>query len=146
MHMKARKTQIEGLVDNFQCIKRAMGYSPGKDGTAPKVTGSQWTVLVLLSRKPDLSIKEVAAFMSISSSAATQLVESLVQAKHIIRAEDTTDRRAVSLNLSRNMADKIVLMKKDAVERLMKVYSVLTDEELDRYVELNNKIAKNLSQ
>jgi DNA-binding MarR family transcriptional regulator len=140
--MKSRTLHIEGLVNDFQCIKRAMGYAPGS-GSAPKVTGSQWIVLVLLSRNPDISIKEVAGYMNISSSAATQLVESLVQAKHINRTEQAADRRSVNLNLSHSMADEIVRMKKDAVGRLVKVFSILSDDEFDHYIALTNKIAKN---
>jgi len=60
----------------------------------------QFSILMQLHHKGPCGMSEVSERFDISAAAASQLVEKLVQAGYLERAEDPTDRRAKLLTLS----------------------------------------------
>jgi len=60
----------------------------------------QFSILMQLHHKGSCGMSEVSNRFDITAAAASQLVEKLVQAGYLERAEDPTDRRAKLLTLS----------------------------------------------
>jgi DNA-binding MarR family transcriptional regulator len=60
----------------------------------------QFSILMQLHHKGPCGMSEVSERFDISAAAASQLVEKLVQAGYLDRAEDPSDRRAKLLTLS----------------------------------------------
>jgi DNA-binding MarR family transcriptional regulator len=60
----------------------------------------QFSILMQLHHKGPCGMSEVSERFDISAAAASQLVEKLVQAGYLERAEDPSDRRAKLLTLS----------------------------------------------
>ncbi len=60
----------------------------------------QFSILMQLHHKRPCGMSEVSERFDISAAAASQLVDKLVQAGYLERAEDPTDRRARLLTLS----------------------------------------------
>lgn len=67
----------------------------------------QFSILMQLHHKGVCGISEVSERFDISNAAASQLVEKLVQAEFIERAEDPSDRRAKVLQLTPKGRDLI---------------------------------------
>jgi len=63
---------------------------------------AQFSILMQLHHKGSCGMSEISERFDISNAAASQLVEKLVQAGYLERAEDPSDRRAKVLNLSAN--------------------------------------------
>jgi DNA-binding MarR family transcriptional regulator len=63
---------------------------------------AQFSILMQLHHKGACGMSEISERFDISNAAASQLVEKLVQAGYLERAEDPSDRRAKVLNLSAN--------------------------------------------
>ena len=78
--------------------------------------------------------------MEMSSSAATQLVDVLVQAGLVIRQEDPKDRRLVQLELSPKGKKHIKATKEKRIAEMAGLFDALTDRELEEYVRLQKKI------
>jgi len=64
----------------------------------------QFSILMQLHHKGACGMSEISERFDISNAAASQLVEKLVQAGYLERAEDPSDRRAKLLKLSHNGA------------------------------------------
>ena len=134
-----RKLQIEQLIEKLHAFKRLMNpdsQCPGEDPLAP----SQWMALFLISRQEGIGIKELAAQLGISSSAATQLVDSLVAKGMLLRQPSPDDRRALRLSLPEESRQKIEAMKVQRLERFYAVFSPLDDNEFRTLIGLLDKV------
>lgn len=104
------------------------------DSVDLQLSPAQREVVFLLRFIPDgLTVKEIAAYMFISSSAATQRVESLVQGSLAERVPSGEDRRMVVVRLTpegKKMARKV---ERHMVEYFGKTLSVFSDEELQAF-------------
>ncbi|MCS6992752.1 MAG: MarR family transcriptional regulator [Anaerolineales bacterium] len=67
---------------------------------ASGLTMPQFNILMQLHYQHECGLSDISARMEISNAAASQLVEKLVQAGLLERAEDPNDRRAKQLRLS----------------------------------------------
>ena len=61
----------------------------------------QFSILMQLHHKGPCGMSEISERFDITAAAASQLVDKLVQAGYLERAEDPNDRRAKLLNLQR---------------------------------------------
>ncbi len=142
--MTQRRKQIEKLVEDFHTIKRKMSIGVASHclkGT--HITASQWLVLQHLRKNEKVTIKELAKALSITSSATTQLVESLVQKKYVIKKTSSDDKRALSLSLSEKSKKRMEALRNKRIQYMEHIFDVLTDDEFESYCYLLNKIIEN---
>lgn len=137
--MTNRKEKFEEFLKGFQSLRRTMAFKPVGPQKMPRITPSQWGVLMLLQER-DASVKDVAESLQVSSSAATQLVDGLVKSGYVQRDEHAEDRRAVALTLTKKTKEHIETMKSHASAKFLKMFEGLNDKEFNQYVALNRKI------
>jgi len=146
--MTDRKKQIEGIVECMHAIRRKLasesGYFSGPG--AKRIPPSQWFVLLMVERNKNIGVKEIAGLIGITSSAATQLINELVKKGYLMRKGKPEDRRALSIVLSGKSKTQLHSMKKQGLNKLIALFSVLSDNELTTYCELNKKIADNIAK
>ena len=106
-----------------------------------QITFSQLVVLRIASQYDGIGIKEIAAKLSITSSAVTQLVDGLAKKGYLKREGSPEDRRALKIGLSDQGKEKINALRIKSLEKLSSIFDVFDDEELAKYCELNKKIA-----
>lgn len=110
------------------------------------ITHSQWAVLGVVMEKKEVSVKEIATTLGITSSAATQLVDGLVGNNYLIREADENDRRALKITISDKYKLKMRKMKQQALERFTDMFKALDDKELALYAKLHSKILTKLTK
>src|SRR3989344_8074532 len=98
--MSNRIQIIEEILHAFHTIRNITKAKAGSLGHQNHITHSQWFVLTMIEHFKKTNIKYIAEAMEMSSSAATQLVDGLVQNGYVTRLEDPNDRRLVQLTLS----------------------------------------------
>ncbi len=146
--MPSRSELIERLQENFQSIRRKL---MSKDmAKAHKdlcdITPSQWGVLRVIHKKERASTKELAAHLDISSSAATQLVDALVNHGHLKRSGNPDDRRSQYIELSPTTRKRMKVLRQAHLERLSEIFSALSDKELAAYLKLSDKVSRHAAQ
>ncbi len=158
MAMKTRKQRIESIAEGMYAIRRkfmTQGLTGAKKsgkfchhakGDKHHITPSQWAVLAIVTKKEDISIKELGKCLGITSSAATQLVDELVNKEYLVRENNTRDRRALSLRLSDQHKKRMADMKARNLQRFTAMFNVLTDKELAQYAALSKKITDGVPQ
>ena len=86
---------IEAGVHMLPVIAKALFSSISGLGTAHGLTPAQVKVLLQLGRRQQMTVGEIAAALDCSMPAASELVDRLVDAGHLVRASDPADRRRV---------------------------------------------------
>ncbi|HRH23366.1 MAG TPA: MarR family transcriptional regulator [Candidatus Magasanikbacteria bacterium] len=137
--MMQRKKIIEELLHSLHTMKRKLmvGYIEKK---GLMITPSQGFVLRFVAEHSLTNVKTIAAALHITSSAATQLIDGLVDKGYLIRKDSPQDRRAISLSLSPKAKKMFKGFKEQGLQKMTELFNVLTDEELKTYATLNKKI------
>jgi DNA-binding MarR family transcriptional regulator len=138
--MSDRNHLIEELLHSFHAIRNITKTRSLHLDHQNHITHSQWFVLTLIEHSKKTNIKEIAEALEMSSSAATQLVDVLVQAELVLRQEDPEDRRSVQLELSPKGKKHIAATKEKRISEMAEVFDTLTDSELKEFVRLHKKI------
>lgn len=138
--MKDRTQLIEKIFEDIHTIKHEItGEIQFAFGDA-QITHSQWFVLHLVKKNKDINIKDLAKLLDITSSATTQIVNSLVKKGLLARKRNPDDRRTLKIGLSERSKKQFDSMKDKRFKTLFSLFDVLDNDELLRYCELNNKI------
>ena len=142
--MIQRKKQIEKLLGNIQSLKRKIFFGVACNLKNGHIPSSQWFVLQHLNKSEGTTLKELARSLSMTSSAATQLVEALVRKGYIIKKIGTNDRRELRLMLSDKSKKHIDELRSNRIQEMEHIFDVLTDDEFELYCHLCNKVAESL--
>ncbi len=144
--MATRKEKVTQLMESFRSLKRSGVFSSVGHLHLPHITPAQWGALTLIQERGESTVKDVAEGLGVTSSAATQLVDSLVASRYIMRETSTKDRRIVRLILSKKTALQVLKMKKKVLQKFLKLFEMLDDKEFDQYLSLNKKIVDRFSK
>jgi DNA-binding MarR family transcriptional regulator len=140
--MPSRKQKVEELLADLQSLKRAMTFRMAGSTDIPRITPSQWGVLMFIEERGESTVKDVAKALGITSSAATQLVDGLVSNGYVARETHAEDRRVVTLTLSKKTKAQVDKMKKQGIQKFLRLFEVLNDKEFNQYLALNSKIVR----
>ncbi len=144
--MANRKEKIKKLLESFGALRRVMAFHPVRTAKMPRITPSQWGVLMLIEQRGRSTVTDVAKSLGITSSAATQLIDGLFSSGYVTRKTHPEDRRVISLTLSSKTKVQVETMKKQALQKFLKLFAVLNDTEFNQYILLNKKIVERLSK
>ena len=138
--MSDRKQHIEQLTEKVHSFRRLIApdnqAACGEECLAP----SQWLALLMVKRQEGIGIKELAAQLGISSSAATQIVDGLVAKGFLNRQPSLEDRRALCLSLPEGARQQIEAMEQQRLQKLEAVFSALDDIEFQTFLNLIDKV------
>ena len=137
--MASRRKVIQEIIHNFQVIKHKI-YTHLVGESTNGITRSQGLVLDIIHRYPEISIKDIAKILGISSSAATQLVHGLVRHKYVVRIVNKKDRRGLNIILSKKGKQEIVSMKRERLVMAETFFEGLSKKELEQYLKFQAKI------
>jgi len=146
--MSTRKQSISNILASFQIIRRALLQQVAQrqacDQDENSVTLAQQMTLLTVGARGAVSVKEIAEARMISSSAATQVVDTLVKKGYLIRSQDERDRRASVVILGPEYRQRVEAKVGSATAYLTPIFSSLSKEELEEYERLNNKLVSSL--
>lgn len=138
--MSERTQLIEEILHSFHAIRNITKAKAAHLSHQNHITHSQWFVLSMIGHFEKRNIKNIAQALEMSSSAATQLVDGLVQSDFVTRKEDPNDRRSVQLELSPQGKKHLADTKEKRIAEMAEIFDVLTDKELEEFVRLHKKI------
>ncbi|MFA5308504.1 MAG: MarR family transcriptional regulator [Dehalococcoidales bacterium] len=139
--MLDRRSQIEGILQSFHAIRHRLLTGTYILSAKNQIPNSQWMVLRIVYQNEGIGVKELSRMLGISSSAATQLVNSLVKKGHLVREVNLEDRRALKIRPSKKTKELIDISNTQALGKVYSLFDVLSDEELQKYCDLSKKVA-----
>ena len=143
--MASRKKNIERLMQSVSVVRRSMmvGFSATKKAIIPP---SQACVLRYIACHDQANIKALAEYLHISSSAVTQLIDSLVKKGYVVRTSHVDDRRVVFIRFAPKAQTLFEEFKAHGIQNMTDLFEVFTDEELEQYAYLNAKIVEGITR
>ena len=142
--MNNRRKSIERILENIHTIKHEIASEIHLFSPDIQITHSQWLVLHLVKRNVTINIKDLANLLDTTSSAVTQIVDGLVNKGLLLRKRNSDDRRTLKIELSEKFKNQFESIKNKSFKTLSLIFSVLDDDELLKYCELNDKIASKI--
>lgn len=146
--MPNRKQTVSKILGSFQIIRRALLQQVAEHQSCHEprdsISLAQQMTLLTVAARGAMSVKDIAAARMISSSAATQVVNSLVDKGLLVRSQDTRDRRATVVTLGERYEQLVATRTENAATYLKPVFDALTTEELQEYERLNRKLVDSL--
>lgn len=137
--MSQRTQFLSDIFNQLQAIKRKLIDDIPWHGGSP-LPSSQLLVLYVVFENPGIALKDIARFLGVTRSAATQLVDRLEQGGHLKRQQSTTDRRGIHVHLTKKSEKHITTTMQAYMNKMAELFDVLSDKELEQYRRLNHKI------
>ncbi len=109
----------------------------------------QFSILMQLHHKGSCGLSDISERFDISNAAASQLVDKLVQAGYLERAEDPSDRRAKTLKLSpkgAKLVDEGVNERHRWMDELAKNLSAEEQKKISEALDILTKAAQNIDK
>jgi MarR family transcriptional regulator, organic hydroperoxide resistance regulator len=138
--MDTRRKQVEEILESIYAIRHKLAAEMHFYFDKVYVTHSQWLVLHIAKKRKNISMKDLAKLLDITSSAATQIVDGLVNKELLVRKSNPDDRRALELELSEKAKEHFESLKNKSLKTMESFFDVLDNDELSKYLELNKKI------
>jgi DNA-binding MarR family transcriptional regulator len=138
-----RKKMIEDAMDSISTIRRRAGLHTQHyliDKNKLNISPSEGQIIHILQHYKKINIKQLSQFTGTTSSATTQLVDSLVEKDMVNREIDETDRRSVTLTLTKNANNHINEFRKFHISMMAETLKILNDDELENFNNLCQKI------
>ncbi|MEA1959815.1 MAG: MarR family transcriptional regulator [Bacillota bacterium] len=129
-----RADLIQEIFENMIFIQKKISssLSPADCSVPP----AQAIVLHIVASHESLSIKGIAELLQVSSSAATQMVDTLVKSGLLLREADAKDRRTLKIRLTDLGESKFVELRKLKLNSIGQTLSPLSDQELKTFRDL----------
>jgi DNA-binding MarR family transcriptional regulator len=139
-----REQKVKELIEDLHAIKRVIAFHTPEAINIHRITPSQWMVLMFIEQNKESNVKDIAKALAITSSAATQLVDGLVESGYLFKKSSLSDKRTVVIGLSKNTEEHVKKMKKECLHKSLKLFEVLNDKEFSQYILFNKKIIEKI--
>ena len=143
--MEDRRKLIEKSIESIYAIRKKIIGEMHLHFNTMQITHSQWVVLHLVKNNVDISIKDIAGMLGITSSATTQIVDTLVNKGCLFRKRNPDDRRVLKVALTEKSTSQLDSVKNKSFDTLSSLFDVLDDDELLKYCVLSSKITGNIA-
>jgi len=145
--MNARRAEIYRIwFENMDKNKRFMQTYFAQVLSAVGISPTQAHILATIQEHQPISLKTLATKSFMTPGAITQFIDALEQKHMITRTQDTKDRRITYINLSPDGKQAIWDINKARNELMSEGLSALTDEELEQFTTLQQKLMEQLQK
>lgn len=143
--MSDRKNTIEEILSSFWQLRQRMFHPHHHLGHNFSITPAQMQVLFLVKEKNGIGVTEIATKSNVTNSAATQLVNELVENGFLTREVSADDRRVFKISLTQKIKTHMAKMKNERLKKMSVIFSNLSDDELETFLKLIEKMTKQSS-
>jgi DNA-binding MarR family transcriptional regulator len=145
-----RIDKVKKLSDQLMEIGRAvMARNVGSMPHMPQLphkmpSPAQSRVLNIVAQHEGISVKEIAEALNITGSAATQLIDGLVEEGIVQRVEDPEDRRRFRVMISPQAKESIKTLIEFHYKTFLEITENLTEDELNSMLSIHEKILSSM--
>jgi len=96
--------------------------------------------LFVISHSQPVQPKDLAGKMYLTPGAVTQSIDALVREGYLTRTHDENDRRSTFISLTAKGEEKVTKLQAAHQERFTRMVSELSDEELESFLHVQQKM------
>jgi DNA-binding MarR family transcriptional regulator len=111
-----------------------------------KITLPQFFILSYLQKQGELRMTDIARFLSVTTAAATGVIERLVRAAYVIRVFDPRDRRIIRVKLSAKGSDTVQKIMQQRRQMIMDIFGKISEGERQQYLAILTRIQQVLRE
>lgn len=126
IHATVRMIQ-EGLIREFGAAR------PGMEEGCAELTLAQYNTLMAIREQGESSVKQLAERLNVSPPSVSSMVDRLVEAGHLERMPNPSDRRAVIIRLTQAGLETLQFMESECLGFIVGLMEELGDEEVRRW-------------
>jgi MarR family transcriptional regulator, organic hydroperoxide resistance regulator len=104
------------------------------------ITPLQIEAMMMIFEHKQIKMSELAKFLNLKNSGATQLINGLVNQQKVERFDDSKDRRITFIKLTPKWKIKIKKLKEKHNQILISMFDKLTQDELQILLQITQKI------
>ena len=136
-----RREIIESIMKNALVVKRAVTNCRTSALRDRPITPNQWIILTLLMEKGEMTLKDIAKALDITSAIAMQLVTDLCDQDYIYCKGDIAQLHKMVVTLTEQHIAEIHALRDVILDRFMDVFHVLNNIELECLAALSERVA-----
>lgn len=104
----------------------------------------QFSALNFLKDQSEVNVGDLAEFLQLSKSSATQLIERLVKMGLVKRISDKQDRRVIRLTITSKGEDEFVALKKKIMEKMNRFLSKIPEKDIKELIRIHSNLIETI--
>jgi DNA-binding MarR family transcriptional regulator len=136
----------KSLIEIMPEVVRGLWKREINELSSGTITPPQIFILIYLNKMSELRMTDVAKYLSVTTAAATGLVDRLVKGGHVARVYDPSDRRIIRIKLTAKGIGLVKKLIEHKVARIQEVFSKLSGKERDDYLRVLTRIKDIIAQ
>ncbi len=137
-------SDIEQLFSTMMQLGKFMSHYSQESHEERLATMLQFSALQFLKDQPNGTVGELAKFMQLSKSSATQLTERLVKAGIVDRVNDQEDRRIIRLIITPKGEEEFIILKKNIMEKMKRFVSKIPAKDIRELIRIHTNLIETL--
>ncbi|HQO37786.1 MAG TPA: MarR family transcriptional regulator [Candidatus Omnitrophota bacterium] len=134
------------LIEIMPEVVRGLWKREINELTNGTITPPQIFILIYLNKMGELRMTDVARYLSVTTAAATGIVDRLVRGGYVSRMYDPSDRRIIRVRLTEKGKDLVKNLIVHKVARIKEIFSRLSDKDRTDYLRVLTRIQGILAQ
>jgi DNA-binding MarR family transcriptional regulator len=111
-----------------------------------KITLPQYIVLEFLKRQEEAKMTDIAAFLGVTTAAATGIIDRLVKCGYVTRMHQPGDRRVVKIRLTAKGTEVVKKILQEKRQMIMEMFGALSQAERDEYIRILMRIQESMNR
>lgn len=140
------QSDTEQLFSSMMQLGKLMSKYTQETHEEQTATILQLIALQFLKEQPNGTVSELANYLKLSKSSATQLVERLVKAGSVERTMDVKDRRIIRLNITDIGEKEYVAIRKKFMEKMQKIVSKIPAKDVRELIRIHTNLIETLTK
>jgi len=127
-------------------IARVFSKRPSDELFKGKITLPQFFALSCLQKQGESKMTDIARFLSITTAAATGVVDRLVKGGYLTRVFDPQDRRIIKVKLSARGSDTVHKIIQQRREMIIDIFGKISQEDREQYLAILSRVHQVLKE
>ena len=139
-------SDFEQLFNITMQFGKLMSHQSTQSYEERTATMLQFSAFSFLKDHSNSTVGDLARFLQLSKSSATQLIERLVKAKFVERTNDQEDRRIIRLVITEEGKKEFLTLKKDFMEKMQRIFSKIPAKDLRELIRIQTNLVETLKK
>lgn len=136
----------QSLIEIMPEVVRGLWRREINELTSGTITPPQIFILIYLNKMNELRMTDIARYLSVTTAAATGLVDRLVKGGYVQRVYDPSDRRIIKVKLTPKGIDVVKKILMNKVLRIKEIFGKLSAGDREDYLRVLTRIKGVLEQ
>lgn len=142
----AQQNLTEKLFDTIFQLRKLTSQVVYKSHEEKIATMLQFSALIFLKGQSGVTLGDLAEYLQISKSSATQLTERLVKTGAVKKINDTQDKRVVHLAITTKGDNELTALKKKTMAKMKRFLSKIPQEDIKELIRIQIKLIESIKK